>query len=155
MLSCNIDIIYCKKQTTKQTFNPRWWINCTDTVNVTFTVKFNFQGSNEFLSWSGGRSCTIVCPFTHRCSVSVSACGLSVSTRRSNLARWSRTDPSSADKLYLAQSSCVCAGIFSPALHKSAALHTEGNISRFHIELKSLTHRKYVSDNHTGALWSY
>lgn len=128
-----------------------WYSKCA------FTVKWHFKGSKAEVhqySFCGWQCCIIVCPVTHTWSASVSECGLSVSTRRGNLSRWSRPDLTSTDKLYLTKSSCVFAGIFS-LLHTSVALHTEDNINRLNTELRSLSRRKYLSDTHTGVLWSY
>lgn len=75
-------------------------------INI-FQLFFSWSASTFFLQRAGGQPCISVCPVPHSCSVSVCECGPSVSTCRNNLPRWSRTDLTSADKLYLAESSCM------------------------------------------------
>lgn len=61
--------------------------------------------------------CISVCVVI-RCSISVSECGPSVSTCRNSLPRWSHTDLTLADKLYLAKSSTMFAVILPPQIQK-------------------------------------
>lgn len=108
---------------------------------------FKLKCNSIFPAACRGHSCITVCPAAHSCSASASECGLSVSARRCSLSRWSRTDLTSADKLYLAESSCVFAGTLPPpALHKSVAIQSA--------TFWYLLCTRYLSDTRTHVVWS-
>lgn len=77
------------------------------TLNDISKSVFKLKCINIFPPECRRQSCITAHPVTNSCSVSVSECGLSAPTRRSNLSRWSCTDLTSADKVYLAESSRV------------------------------------------------
>lgn len=82
------------------------------TVPTTAEIKLNARVWNSwtvFLRESQNKR-GISCVSADSVRVPLTSWGHCVSTRSIDLSRWSRTDPTSSDKRYLAQSSCVCAG---------------------------------------------